>query len=95
MDKPELAPPDPIDCTTPLVYWQKDVRPLMVLYCSKPGCHVNGGIRGDFSDYDVAAEFSERIKERVVTRSMPLVGSMQGAEIKLVVCWVEQGLVNN
>jgi hypothetical protein len=79
-----------------------DIRPIIETKCALSGCH-NGDMGSDLNWNDFG-EFHERaesgeVKSRVTSRIMPPSDSPGGpltqAQIDAIVCWSDQGALNN
>ncbi|MCB0429996.1 MAG: hypothetical protein H6585_00230 [Flavobacteriales bacterium] len=95
----EVLPDIPI-CDTMQVSYAQDVYPLIQVSCAVSGCHENGYIYGDFTNYQ---ELKDKVDLGVFQtevfdqKSMPQapVAPLTGAELQLLECWVEHGALNN
>jgi hypothetical protein len=74
--------------------WENTIRPLMVTYCAKSGCH-NGISRPDLRLYEQAKFYSLQIRELTANGSMPFEGSLTQEQIDLIGCWVNEGAPEN
>lgn len=82
-----------------------EVMPIIQTYCSVAqdpqgfGCHVpDGRANTDFLQFDVIQANALEIKNRVLTRNMPRSNSgltLTTEQIETIVCWVNDGALNN
>jgi hypothetical protein len=98
-DLPEPIPviegcPDPIS-------FANDVNPIINNSCALSGCH--NGDNGADKNWTVFSNFQtkrENVKDRITRPPgtpghMPAAGSITQEEIQTIVCWVDQGGINN
>ncbi len=57
-------------------------------------CH-GGNQFPDLRTYEVISANASNIKGQVVSRRMPLNGSLTSEEIELIRCWIDNGALNN
>lgn len=100
----KLPAPDGFNCSTQVVSYSDQVLPIINSSCAivgDGGCH-NGG-NGANLDWRVFTNVQSRalqVKDRI-TRTpgspghMPRGGVLSDEEIRLMVCWVDQGAQNN
>ncbi len=100
-----LPAPDEFSCTTfQEVSFDTDIQPIINTKCAitgDGGCH-NGG-NGPALDWRVFNNFqghASQVKDRVTrpvgtAGHMPKIGSLTDDQIRLLVCWVEQGAQDN
>ena len=75
------------DCSGTTKSFSSDVMPLINNTCS--GCHSN------FSNYSQISRDKAAIRNYVVNGSMPQGGSMSAAQKNIIVCWIDNGALNN
>lgn len=94
--------PEPeIDECGGTVSFLNDVKPIIDTSCAVPGCH--NGDNGADRNWMVFSNFQTKranVKDRVtrpagVPGHMPAVGSITSDQIQTIVCWVDQGGLNN
>lgn len=76
------------------VSFQQKVKAIIDGNCATSGCHVGGG-REDFTQFSVIQANSADIKTRIQSGNMPKTGSLTQNEIDLIVCWIDDGAINN
>lgn len=81
-----------VPACNPDISFQNDVNPILVANCLS--CH-SGSQFPDLRTYESIAENAALIKEQVVSRNMPIGGSLSVNEIELISCWVQNGSPNN
>ena len=99
------APESEFGCNTAeTVSFANQINPIIQTNCvivGDGGCH-NGG-NGASLDWRVFSNFQSHalnVKDRITRPAnaaghMPKIGSITDAQIRLIVCWVEQGAQNN
>ncbi len=70
------------------------VRPVIEANCAVTGCH-NGTQFPDLRSFLVIREYASLIKVQVVSRNMPLEGTLSENEIRAIACWVDDGAPDN
>ena len=82
--------PDP--CAT--ITFALNVKPIIDNNCIQ--CHsTNGGQSPNLETYNAVSANSARVKSEVVSKDMPLGGSLTNDEIQAISCWVDAGALNN
>lgn len=100
-----LPPVSEYGCTTfKEVSFDVDVQPVIDAKCAivgDGGCHNGGnGPSLDWRVFDNFQAHANDVKDRITRPAgtsghMPKVGSLTDDQIKLLVCWVEQGAQDN
>lgn len=94
--------PEPeIDACSVTVSFETDVKPIINSSCAIPGCH--NGDNGADKNWTVFSNFQSKranVKDRITRPPgtpghMPAVGSITQDQIQSIVCWVDQGGLNN
>ena len=93
-------PPSPTatSCASAPAKFSSDVSAIIQSSCAiSSGCHGNGSTNGPgalttFNQIKNAATF---IKSEVVSKRMPLGGSLTNSQIQSISCWVDNGALNN
>lgn len=62
--------------------------------CAISGCHA-GSQSPDLRNFSNIQQFADRIKLRTTQKSMPPGGGLSDADIAAIVCWVDDGALNN
>ena len=79
----------------PAVSYSNEIRPIIDTNCQISNCHgAQQGIPSFATYADVQAN-ANNIKFRTSSGSMPPVGPLPDAEVKLISDWVDQGAPNN
>lgn len=76
------------------VTFAAQVSPIVEANCSITGCH-NGTQPPDFRSFQTLREFASLIRVQVVTRTMPVDGSLTQSEINTILCWIDDGAPAN
>jgi hypothetical protein len=82
---------------TPASY-ATEVSPIIQANCStNSGCHGSGSFNGPgpLLTYDDVKESEAEVRDAVVTKRMPQVGSLTQDQIQTISCWVDAGAPNN
>ena len=96
-----IPPPTPLpttSCAAAPAKFSTDVSAIIQSSCAtSSGCHGNGSSNGPgalttFNQIKNAASF---IKSEVVSKRMPLGGSLTNSQIQSISCWVDNGALNN
>lgn len=58
-------------------------------------CHGQGGNFPNLTTFEGISKNANFIKAEVESRRMPKVGSLTDEEIKSIICWVDEGALNN
>ena len=66
----------------------KEVKPIFKNRCSE--CHDSMKDK-NWQNYDTAYKFRYQIKEKLITREMPPVGTISDDERKQLISWVDGG----
>ena len=74
-------------CSGAAKSYKTDVQPLIQSYCAS--CHAQ------FSSYSQMKSNSASIRSRIVSGSMPKNASMSTDEKNKIVCWIDNGCLNN
>lgn len=77
------------------ISFKSEVQPIINSSCATTDCHRSGNGVSDFTNFNTIQSRASSIKSQVVTKSMPKDGSLTDAEIEAIVCWVDDGALNN
>jgi hypothetical protein len=75
------------DCSGAVKSFSRDVLPVFQSACV--GCH------SQFSSYSNISADKSAIRSRIVDGSMPQSGSLSTAQKNNIVCWIDNGALNN
>jgi hypothetical protein len=75
------------NCTGDAKSYSTDVAPLIHTYCSS--CHSN------FSTYSQLYASKGNVRSAIVNSSMPRGGSLSNEQKDAIVCWIDNGALNN
>lgn len=93
-----------IDCSGTAPAYQKDVKPILDGNCAAPGCHASFTPSGGFnlSSYDGAKsaganpKFLESVQHTGGAQAMPKnTSKLSEDKIKILYCWVQNGMPEN
>ena len=77
------------------ISYENSVKPIIIGSCATTGCHVNGTGRVNLTQFGHVQKNAESIKSRVISGNMPKNGKLSDVEIEAIVCWVNDGGLNN
>lgn len=86
------------DCSSGTKSFATDVKPLMISACSSgSSCHGAGSRKGpgELLDYTQVNADLEEIRSEVVSGRMPQGRSLTTAEKNTIICWIDNGALNN
>ncbi|MEK7393751.1 MAG: hypothetical protein AAB214_14425 [Fibrobacterota bacterium] len=69
--------------------WERDAFPILRRSCI--ACHGTGSAMGNLSLPDSARFRSERIRQNLSSRKMPMRGALPEVDRNTLISWVEQG----
>ena len=69
------------------------IKPIIDANCIQ--CHGSGGIFPELTTHTLIQSHAGSVKSEVVSREMPKQGSLTQDEIDAIVCWVDNGALNN
>jgi hypothetical protein len=75
-----------------------DVQPIFTTVCSiNSGCHGAGSTNsgGPFTSYTLIAAKTSNIRAAVLSGVMPQSGTLTQAQINSLICWIDNGALNN
>lgn len=79
----------------PVVSYATDIRPIIDANCQISPCHGTNTSIPSWATYNDIKTKAGLIKTKTANKSMPKVGSLTDAQIKLIGDWVDQGAPNN
>jgi len=88
----------PSSCASTPAKFSSDVNPIIQGSCaSSSGCHGNGSSNGPgaLTTFDQIKNAASAIRAAVVSKRMPLSGSLTDAQIQAIACWADNGAINN
>lgn len=93
VDEEEVVDPGTVDpCET--ITFSLNVKPIIDNNCIS--CHsAGGGQVPNLETYNAVAANAAIVKSEVVSKDMPIGGSLTNEEISAIVCWVDSGALNN
>lgn len=93
VDEEEVIDDGVVDpCAT--ITFAINVKPIIDNNCIQ--CHsTNGGQSPNLETYNAVSANAARVKSEVVSKDMPLGGSLTNEEIQAISCWVDAGALNN
>lgn len=92
---PEISP---ADCSGPAKSFATEVNPVIQASCAiNSGCHALGSNNGPGSLLNYSQVFNARsdIRSSVASGHMPLNGTLTPTERNAILCWIDNGAINN
>lgn len=80
------------DCNE--VTYSVNVKPIFDTNCTISGCH-NGDQFPDLTEFQNIQIHSADIRQRVLSRNMPLGRTLTTNQVNIIVCWIDNGVQNN
>lgn len=77
------------------ISYESEVKPIIIESCATTDCHVSGTGRSNLTIFSNVKNNAASIKTRVLNGSMPKNSSLSAAEIEAIVCWVDDGALDN
>jgi len=87
-----------IDCTSSAKSFATDVHPIIQNSCAtNSGCHGSGSHNGpgELLTYTEIFNASSVIRPAVLSGAMPQTGSLTTSEKASIICWIDNGALNN
>ena len=87
-----------VDCSGPPKSYATDVKPVLQSTCNDDsGCHGTGSSNGPGPLINYAQVFSARLSVRsaILSRVMPLNGSLSASQRNAILCWIDNGAPDN
>jgi hypothetical protein len=75
------------------ITFSQNIKPIIDAACID--CHGNGGDFPNLTSYGTISSNANSIKAEVTSRRMPKGISLKQSEIDAIVCWVENGALDN
>ena len=88
----------PVDCSGPAKSFVIDVNPVVQASCAiNSGCHAAGSNNGPGPLLNYSEVFNARsdIRSAVASGHMPLNGTLTPTEKNAIICWIDNGALNN
>ena len=87
-----------VDCTGSAKSFTTDVNPIIQNSCTtNSGCHGSGSHNGPGELLTYTEVFNSRsdIRTAVLTGAMPQTGSLASTQKTSIICWIDNGALNN
>jgi hypothetical protein len=86
-----------IDCSGAAKTFAGDANPLIQSVCNQPSCHASGSTNGPGPLTNYSQVFNARIAIRnaVASGFMPRNTTFSAAQKAAIVCWIDNGALNN
>jgi hypothetical protein len=85
-------------CASTPAKFSSDINPIIQSNCaSSSGCHGIGSFNGPgaLTTFNQIKNAASAIRSAVVSKRMPLGGSLTDAQIQSIACWADNGALNN
>lgn len=76
------------------VSFSANVKPILDLNCTISGCH-NGDQFPDLTEFQNVQTHSAEIRQRVLTRNMPIGRTLTSNQVNTIICWIDNGVQDN
>jgi len=86
------------DCSGATKSFATDVNPIIQSTCAtNTGCHASGSVNGPgpLTTYLQILNARVEIRSAVSTGRMPQTGSLTTAQKNSIICWIDNGALNN
>lgn len=77
------------------ISYESEVKPIIIGSCATTGCHVSGTGRVNLTIFNNVKSNAASIRSRVESKNMPKDDNLTNAEIEAILCWVDDGALNN
>jgi len=87
-----------VDCTGAAKLFSTDVNPIIQSTCATgSSCHGTGSINGpgELRTYSEIANAHAAIRSAILSGLMPKTGSLTNAQKNTIICWIDNGALNN
>jgi len=87
-----------IDCSAVPKSFSVDVNPIIQTTCATgSSCHGTGSINGPGAllTYSAIANAHADIRSAILSGLMPKTGSLTNAQKNTIICWIDNGALNN
>jgi hypothetical protein len=87
-----------VDCNGSTAKFSSDASPVLMSKCAtNSGCHANGASNngGVLTNYSQINAKKAAIRASILNGSMPQGSSLTTAEKQAIVCWIDNGALNN
>jgi hypothetical protein len=87
-----------IDCSTVPKSFSVDVNPIIQTTCATgSSCHGTGSINGPGAllTYSAIANAHADIRSAILSGLMPKTGSLTNSQKNTIICWIDNGALNN
>jgi|SRR5438552_15508871 len=86
-----------LNCTSVPKLFATDVNPIIQSFCNVAGCHNSGSTNGPGALTNYNQVFSSRtaIRTAIASGSMPQNATLSVAQKNSILCWIDNGALNN
>ncbi|MEO9967876.1 MAG: hypothetical protein ABJF11_18940 [Reichenbachiella sp.] len=77
------------------ISYESEVKSIVIGSCATTDCHVSGTGRVDLSIFSNVQANAASIRTRVSNKSMPKDDELTNEEIETILCWIDDGALNN
>jgi hypothetical protein len=86
-----------VDCSGTAKTFSTDANPVIQASCIASGCHGSGSNNGPGPLLNYSQIFNARsdIRSSVSSGHMPLNGSLTASQKAAIICWIDNGALNN
>ncbi len=87
-----------VDCANVTAKFSTDALPVITSKCAtNSGCHASGATNsgGVLTNYSQVSARKSNVRSSILDGSMPRGSSLSTAEKQAIVCWIDNGALNN
>lgn len=86
-----------VNCTSVPKSFSADVNPIIQSFCNISGCHNTGSTNGPgpLTNHAQVAAAASQIRTAIITGAMPQNGTLSTAQKNSIVCWIDNGALDN
>src|SRR4030095_15161757 len=87
-----------VNCSGPAKSFSVDVSPIIQSTCATgSSCHGTGSINGPgaLTTYSAIANAHADIRSAILSGLMPKTGSLTNGQKNTIICWIDNGALNN
>jgi hypothetical protein len=77
--------------------YKSNIAPLIIANCATSACHTTGFSAGDFTSHTgvLTKVNNGSMRKRTLDGTMPPNSKISDDQIRMIVCWIDNGALNN